>query len=74
MQFNVAETALGPKPPHRMLFCGSIPETTGSLGTYFNRFFFNGRWDGFVMPFQTCKVAFNGVLNVGNGFFPFCAF
>lgn len=42
----------------------STPETTGSLGTYFDRFFFDRRWDGFVMLFQTCKVTLNSVFYI----------
>jgi len=42
----------------------STPETTGNLGTYFDRLILNRRRDRFVMFPQTCKVALNGVFDI----------
>ena len=44
-----------------------------SLGTYFDRFFFNGRWNWFIMLLQTCKVTLNGIFDVRKYFFTICA-
>lgn len=46
-------------------FTTSMPETTGSLGTYFNHLFFYGWWNRLVVLLQACHVAFDGIFDIG---------
>ncbi len=46
-----------------------MPETTGSLGTHFNRFLFNRWWNRFIMFLQACEITVNRIFDISQRFF-----